>query len=187
MAEGHAALCGLVVWCCYQRCLRQPVVRELRVYVECTYGIDLVAEEVYAQGPLVGVRVYVHQSSAHGEVTGLVHIVGAAETEAGELLFELAEAYVLTNTYVQCGALHGVGWGHALGKGLGTGDYVQPLVWGEKLCKHVGAQHLVASVALPVAYGSAERGWKIKHALRAHQLRQVVVQVGGVVAVWCHE
>ena len=160
--------------------------RQLRLHLEGADGVDLVVEEIDAEGPLVRETVDIHDAAADGELTWFVDVVDTQESEVEERLLHIADVGLLPPAEVQRLLRHLLLRGHQFGQGLRVGyDEEEGRGSGGRgnAAEHLGAEDFVGGIALTVLHGTAERTGEEEHAVVAQDLHQVVIEVTGLLAV----
>ena len=164
--------------------------RELRLDIESTDSVYLVAEEVDTERVFIAEGVDIDNASALAELPRLIHIVVHLEAQVAQPPRQLS--HVVGLSYLQWnGALvepalrH-----HEFAERLRAGDDVCrllclpfPIGHHRESCEHLGAQYLVGSLPLTIFHRALERGGEKEHPLLPHHLREVMVEIARRVGI----
>ena len=168
------------------------VARQLVLDLEGTYGVDVVAKEVYAEGVFVAEGEHVEDAAAQGELSRLVDVVNLAEAELAQLLADVVNDHRLPLLQGQRALVQVLARHHHLGNGLGVGHDVEArgivrCVLGCQPAQCLRAQNFAGGIFLRILYGAAVARGEEEHLPVAHHLRQVVIEVASLVGILQHE
>lgn len=159
---------------------------ELLLNVEGADGVDLVAEEVDAEGLFVGVGEDVEDAAAKRVLSWLINELLLLEAIRLESLNQLGDAHLVANGEVHLGIVEASGGNDFLYQRIGKGDDDDRLRL-LQTSEGIGTENLVGivdgTVFVDVAVGGGEEGYLVA----VEELREVVVAVGCVVFVLHHD
>ena len=156
---------------------------ELRLDVESSDGVHLVAEEVYAVRELVGIAEHVDDGASHGELPRLIDVVLAGETVVEHPFDEAVEAQLLPH-----GDLHGVvahllARRHPLGHGFGIGHHETERGVVVPVREGLGAEHLRGGILLAIFYVALIARGEEHHLPLAAEGAEVLIEITGIVGI----
>ena len=163
--------------------LLQALLAQLRLDVEGTYRVNVVAPEVDAVGQLVAVGEHIEDGAAHAVLARLIDVVGRRETQFAQACRQFAQVGRAAGAQLHGAGLHILAAPHTLGQRLGIGHHPPHRRVVEPAVEHLGAQDFVGGIHLSVLDVALVARREDQHLLVACQLAQVVVHVARLVQV----
>ena len=160
-----------------------PLLRELAVDLKRAYAVYLIAEEVDTVGILRGEGKHIEDASPNGILPRLIHIVHAFEAQARQPpchLHQVCPAALLQRQR-PFGQL--TAGDHFLGQGLRVGHDAHGRSPVAQTAQGLGAEYLVGRILLPVLDGTAVGRREEEDIVVATDLRQVVIEITGLLEV----
>ena len=161
------------------------VLGQLVLDLKGTDGINLVAEEVDAVGILARVGIDVDDAAALGILTWLIDIVDHLEPQIAQTMGDIGDVDGLTRGEMDAVVVDVLLRRHHLGQSLWVGDHIEHVATAARAetAEHLGAQYLVGGIALAVAHGAPVARGEKEHALLAHNLSKIVVEIARLVGI----
>ena len=128
------------------------LLRQLALHLEGADGVDLVVEEINAEGQFAAKGIDIEDAPSDGELTWFVHIILFVEPQREQSLAQVVHVDHLSlverdHPFVELAFRH-----HEFRESLGMGNHQQRFLFAPRgeTCKHLGAQYLVSGIALSV-------------------------------------
>ena len=164
-----------------------PFARQLVGHVEGADGVNVVAEEIDAERVFAAEAEHVEDGAAQCKLPRLVDIVHLVEAELAQLRGNGGRVHLLSLFQRQRALVHLSLRDDQFSQSLGIADDETAAAACRAAAQHLRAQNFVGCVALRIFDGAAVGRGVEQHQLVAQHLRQVVVEIAGLLLVVEHE
>ena len=161
--------------------------RELGLYLEGTYAVYVIAEEVDTVGVFRRETVDIDDAAPHGKLPGFIDVVGTLETKVQEDILQDGNIHRLALLQPERLVGEFLVADDQLAQGIGEGHDKERQHTAGELAQHLSAQDFVGGILLAVFHGSAEGTGEEEDALLAQHLHQVMVEVATLLLVVSHK
>ena len=167
--------------------------RELALDVEGAYGVNLIAEEVDAEGQLAAVGVDIDDAASLCELSRFVDIVLLLHAPLPHLFHQFVGFHLVAHIEVYGLVLESFFRHHELAERLGARHDDESVGLGVAFgcgpcqpCQHLGAQYSVGRIALRILHRPAVGRRVEEHLVLPQYLEQVVVEIAGLLGILQH-